>query len=494
MNVASSDICPDLVCQESRNTLRLRGVNGASLGDSTVVEAPLTLEDGLEVTAQLCVVPGTKTILLGMPFLLDAEAMLDLRDGCARLYGRWYTLDLLGGSKIRVVQLEVSQQIDEICKKAALDQGYKLKLRQLLVAFQSLWTSTNLTQTSICKHGIEVTTKRPICCRSRRYTPDQAKIISEEVGKMLQDGIIRRSKSPYASGIVLVKKKTGEWRFCIDFRPLNEVTVRDQHPLPRIKDLLLAIQGSRYFVALDLRAGYWQIAMEEEDIPKTAFRSPEGLFEFVRMPFGLVNAPATFQRMMEVILGDLRWDGVLIYLDDVLIHAESPEIVLEKLAEVFKRLQQANLSLRLDKCEFFPKEIKYLGYLLGEGLIKPLEKKVQALDDFEVPRDVKGVRRLIGMTSYYRAFIPDFAKKVAPLNLMLKKGAQFSWGPDQEAAYRAVLKDLKEAVLHLPLEGDAFVLETDASDQAIGAILSIRRDGALYCKVSRSLEVIGRRE
>ena len=287
-------------------------------------------------------------------------------------------IDLIDESDNDIIEgiLEKSDQLNEECKKT---------LARILEDFKDLWKVKYLTKTSICKHEICLDTDRPICCRPRPYTPDQARTIKEEVKKMLDEGIIRPSKSPFASCVVLVKKKTGEWRFCIDYRPLNKATIKDSHPLPRIKDLLMSIEGARYFVSLDLRSGYWQVEVADEDIHKTAFRTPDGLYEFTRMPFGLVNAPATFQRLMETVFGDLRWKGVLIYLDDVLILGKTAEEALNKLKEVFQRLKEANLSLRLDKCEFFPRKINYLGFDIEEGKLVPMEKKIQALKDFEEP-------------------------------------------------------------------------------------------------------------
>ena len=196
--------------------------------------------------------------------------------------------------------------------------------------------------------------------------------MEEELDKMLAAGVVRPSCSPYVSEVVLVKKKTGDWRFCVDFRPLNRITVLDKHPLPRIQDLVRAVRDSTHFVALDLRAGYWQILMEEKSIPLTAFRCVRGLFEFLVMPFGLSNAPATFQRAMEHIFGDLYFSGALTYLDDILVHGRSFDEVLDRLRTVLERLRTAGLTLNLAKCDFFPTAVRYLSSAPTQNGLTPL--------------------------------------------------------------------------------------------------------------------------
>eukprot|EP01053_Blabericola_migrator_P001913 Blabericola_migrator_1__1912@NODE_1520_length_4355_cov_26_982276_g1000_i0_p3_GENE_NODE_1520_length_4355_cov_26_982276_g1000_i0NODE_1520_length_4355_cov_26_982276_g1000_i0_p3_ORF_typecomplete_len297_score24_65RVT_1/PF00078_27/2_2e06Spuma_A9PTase/PF03539_14/3_4e06HEPN_SAV2148/PF18725_1/0_065_NODE_1520_length_4355_cov_26_982276_g1000_i021153005 len=256
------------------------------------------------------VVPG-KSLLLGLPFLFEHQAILNLRRKVLILHGRAHQLcsrprastprvqhvhfkDLDTGEQQRCEELLSNATADTILSPTALHQ-----LRRIMLKYVDLWKDDAAGQTNVTEHAIELTTARPITCRPRRYSQAEKNVIEREITDMLQKDVIRPSHSPYASSIVLVKKKTGDIRFCLDFRQLNNYTVRDAYPLPRIADLLDAIQGSRYFVALDMRSGYWQIRMRNEDIPKTAFLSHRGLYEFTVMPFGLVNAPATFQRMVD---------------------------------------------------------------------------------------------------------------------------------------------------------------------------------------------------
>ena len=329
-----------------------------------------------------------------------------------------------------------------------------------------------------CPPPLEVTTSRPPVARPRRHSPEAQKVMEEELDRMLAAGVVRPSRSPYVSEVVLVKKKTGDWRFCVDFRPLNRITVLDKHPLPRIQDLVRAVRDSTHFVALDLRAGYWQILMEEKSIPLTAFRCVRGLFEFLVMPFGLSNAPATFQRAMEHIFGDLYFSGALTYLDDILVHGRSFDEVLDRLRTVLERLRTAGLTLNLAKCDFFPTAVRYLGHVLSAGELRPDPKRVDALARVQPAANVKGMRALLGMFGHYWQFFPNYAHITEPLTRLLKKTAAFVWGPAQDQALVTLKSQLATLTLSNPLEGDEYLLETDASDRALGAIISCRSSPA----------------
>ena len=440
----------------------------------------------LEVVQGL-IMNDSSSLLLGMPFLAANDAEIWVRGGWIKLHDRWYKLKQTSGlfvNKASIVDVEddhrqdpVRAKVEEVTNATNFDEASLKKLRDLLVQYSDLWKNDNIGQTSVVKHEINLVEQRVVCQKPRRYTEEQRKVMSDEVNSMLEQGVIRPSMSPFASPVVLVKKKTGDWRFCIDYRLLNKNTVKDAYPMPRIDDLLHSVKTSKYFVSLDLRAGYWQVQMRESDIPKTAFRTTNGLYEFTVMPFGLVTAPATFQRLMGTIFGDLHWEGVLVYLDDILIHSETVEGLLKLLKIVLDRLRASGLTLRLKKCSFGPSEIDYLGYVIGNGVIKPQMRKVEAIRGYPAARNLQELRRLLGLFGYYRCFIPQFSEKAEPITRLLKNNTEFQWGEEQDEALKYLRNSLSGSVLHNLLEEDSIIIETDASDVAIAAILSTLREG-----------------
>lgn len=370
--------------------------------------------------------------------------------------------------------------LEEILKSAPLNLEEKTQVRDILMEFGDLWSGNRRGETHILQHTIRLTCDRPVRHRPRQWSPEQQKIIVEEVEKMIANEVIVPSTSAYCQEPVLVKKKDGTVRFCIDFRALNKVSQGDEWPLPRIRDLVRSVRDSKLFIALDLRSGYWQIPMEPASAPLTAFRTRSGLYEFRVMPFGLKTAPATFCRLMDRIIGDLYWNGVCVYLDDVLIHGKEFPEVMVKFREVLTRLRDANLTLALNKCLFFPEQLLYLGFIIEGGKIKPNPKRIQALQHIKTPSNVSMVRSLLGYVGYFRQFIPAFSQKAEPLNRLLRKRVPFVWSPECEKAKEQLINDLCEVTLANPLEGDFFKLETDASDLAIGA--------ALYCRTTEEDE------
>jgi len=243
---------------------------------------------------------------------------------------------------------------------------------------------------------------------------------------MLEDGIIQQSQSPWKFPILVVPKKLDasgkrKWRICVDFRKLNDVTVGDSFPIPNIQDILDKLGRARYFSALDCASGYWQVPLAEEDRLKTAFSTPTCHYEYLRMPFGLKSAPSTFQRLMNNVLMGLIGTRCFVYLDDVIIFGETLQEHYARLREVFEKLRQYNLKIEPDKCEFLKTELSYLGHVVtGEG-VKPDPHKIQAINEFPIPRNKTDVKSFLGLDGYYRKFIPQFSKIAKPLNDLLKK-------------------------------------------------------------------------
>lgn len=335
------------------------------------------------------------------------------------------------------------------------------------------WDADHLGQTTIDYHRIDTGDNKPVFIRPYRNSLKENEIVREEVRKMLKGGIIRTSRSDWASPVVLVPKPSGEVRFCVDYRRLNDCTRKDVHPLPRIEDALDGLSGSSYFSALDLRSGYWQVRMHPDDVHKTAFSTQDGLYEFVCMPFGLTNAPATFQRVMNQVLGQLLWGGVIVYLDDIIIHTKTWEEHLVLIREVLNRLSVANLRISPSKSDFGFRELLYLGHIVSGSTVRMNPEKVRVVKEQEPPKNIRGVRAFLGLTSYYRRFVPDFAAKAKALNMLLQKNVEWCWGIEQQVAF----EDLRDAITRSPVLTAPdftknFILQTDWSTEGLGAVLS----------------------
>ncbi|UYV66446.1 hypothetical protein LAZ67_4001706 [Cordylochernes scorpioides] len=328
------------------------------------------------------------------------------------------------------------------------------------------------------KHRIDTGDHAPIRQRPYRVSPYERGVIQTEVDKMLKSGIVKPSDSPWSSPVVLVKKKDGTWRFCVDYRRLNKITRKDVYPLPRIDDTLDSLKGASVFSTMDLKSGYWQIEVDEADREKTAFVTPDGLFEFKVMPFGLCNAPATFERIMDNLLRGLKWNICLCYLDDIIVFSKTMEEHILRLEMVLNCLSKAGLTLNLEKCHFGSRRMKVLGHLIDGDGIYPDPDKVEAVRNFPRPKNVSEVRSFLGLCSYYRRFIKSFADITGPLNELLKKGKQFSWNDRQEDSFN----NLKSALTSEPVlghfdEAAPIYVHTDASGFGIGSVLVQLRDG-----------------
>ena len=262
------------------------------------------------------------------------------------------------------------------------------------------------------RHTITTTMDKPVYLAHCTIPPQLQGEVHKCLDTWLQQGIIRPLQSPYASQVVIVQKKTGEIRLCMDYRKLNSITVRDAFPLPRIDEALQAVHSSNWFSSFDLAQGYLQLAMEESNIKKTAFRTGStGLYEFTRMPFGLSNAGSSFCHLMEQCLGDQQFVTLLLYLDDICIFAPTIDEMLDQIQLVFDRLKKFNLKIKPKKCQFFSTSVLFLGHVLSAKGISANPEKVDKVKTWPVPKNIKEVQSFLGLASYYRHFIPHFAKK-----------------------------------------------------------------------------------
>ncbi len=249
------------------------------------------------------------------------------------------------------------------------------------------------------EHTIDTENATPLRTGLRKVSFHERDIVKSEVDKMFHNGIIERSNSPWASPVVLVRKKDESIRFCIDYRRLNTITKKDAYPLPRIDDTLESLSGATCFSTIDLAARYWQVEMAEMDKAKAAFVSHVGLFQFTKMPFGLCNAPSTFQRLMESVLAGLTWEECLVYLDDIIIYAKSFEEHLNRLKHVFERLREGGLKIKLEKCNILVEEVKYLGHTVTKDGVKPDIRKLDCIKTWPTPLTADELQSFLGLAA-----------------------------------------------------------------------------------------------
>lgn len=363
-----------------------------------------------------------------------------------------------------------------------LSDNENAELLDLLNRFSHLFAknTTDLGCTNLIKMRIQTTTNQPVFCKPYRLSFKENEIVREKINDLLNGGIIRESVSDYASPVVLVKKKGGDYRMCVDYRALNACTVKDRYPLPHIEDQVSKLAGKGLFTTLDLAQSYHQVPIDEESIGKTAFVTSFGQYEYLKMPFGLANAPAVFSRLIQMALGSVT-DKIALYLDDVMIPTTSVKDGMELLEKVFQLLTEANLKLNLKKCSFLKSTASYLGYDVSAGSIQPGQAKIDSVAQYRRPRNIHEIRQFVGLTSYFRKFIQNFAQIARPLTELTRKGVDWQWGPDQEQAFQTLKQRLIERPILSIYDKDARTeLHTDASKVGLGGILMQQQsDGCL---------------
>ena len=371
---------------------------------------------------------------------------------------------------------------------------------------------SDIGSTDILKHKIVLEDPAPFKQPHRRIPPGMYEEVRQHLKEMLEAGVIRESESPFSSNIVLVKKKDGTLRFCIDWRQLNAKTRSDAYSLPRFDDIVDSLSGSVYFSKLDLRSGYWNVHLEEEDKPKTAFSCGNlGFYEWNRLGFGLKNAPSCFQRLMEKCMGDLHLQECLVFLDDLLIFSKTFSEHLDRLNSCFSRLAQHGLKLKPSKCELFKSSVVYLGHVISREGISTDPDKISAVISWPEPQNLKQLRQFLGFTGFYRRYVKNYSKIVEPLNRLLQghvtngqagqrkktckkpkvKPGRWMWGEAQQQSF----EKLKQCLTSSPVLGYAqfdipFTVRTDASCDGLGAVLYQQQDGKerVIAYASRSLK------
>lgn len=356
------------------------------------------------------------------------------------------------------------------------DEEEQVLVRQLLVNYKEIFVGVDgsIGRTTKAEHVIDTGESRPIKNKNFRVSEAGHELIEKECESMMRKGGIRESFSPWSSPVVLVKKKNGEIRFCVDYRKLNEVTIKDSYPLLRIEDTLGALGGCQWFSTLDLASGFWQIPVKEVDKCKTAFATRMGLYEFNMMPFGLCNAPATFERLMERILRGINWRLCLVYIDDIIVGGKTVLESVERMELVFERPRVANLKLKPAKCNMFRTSVTFLGHVVSAEGIRPDPEKTKALLTRLPPSNADEVRSFLGMTGYYRDHIEDYAAVAVPIQKLVRKGVEWCWEKPQQEAFDMLITALtSDPVLGHPVHDQGgWIVDSDASGVALEAVLS----------------------
>lgn len=357
----------------------------------------------------------------------------------------------------------------------SLSESESVQLSVLLNNYKSVFAfnDNELGSTSLIEHSIDVGETKPIFQRPYRIPYSQRELVENTIKELSDRGIIRPSNSPYSSPLVLVPKKDGSLRLCVDFRRVNEVTKKDVYPLPLIQDMLDALNGSKYYSVLDLCQGYHQVPVKESHKEITAFSFYGGHYEFNFMPFGLCNSAPTFQRLMDTLLSGLLYNSCLVYIDDIIVYSDNFADHLTRLEQVFKRFEESGLKLKAKKCFFAQEEVTFLGHCVNAKGISPDKEKVSAISNFPRPTNVSELRSFVGLISYYRKFIADFATKAAPFHQLLRKNIKFMWTDECERTFDFFKQALITfPILQYPDFKLSFILYTDACDTGLGVVLA----------------------
>lgn len=339
------------------------------------------------------------------------------------------------------------------------------------------YEEVGLGKVTVAQHHIHLTADTPIRSKPYRLSWEEDKHLKEEIDKLLSLGLIRPSQGKWSSPVFFVKKKDGSLRLVIDYRRLNKLTVKDSFPLPHIDDLLDSLGGARWFSTLDAASGYWQVPLADDAIEKTGFVCKYGTYEWLVTPFGLTTAGETYQRMMSTILAPFIGEFVYVFIDDVIVWSRTLEEHVEHLRKVFEVCNSVNLRLRRDKCSLARRQVEYLGHIVSAEGLRPGARNVEKLLAMRKPNNTSDVRSFLGMTGYFRRFIPDYATVAEPLTKLLKKEATFVWEEEQALAFEKLKVVLTSPpILAFPDSDKLQILTTDASGRGIGAVLSQVQD------------------
>lgn len=440
--------------QSSR--INCKVANGQLCESTGTCLIPFTVRDRTKIIPTLLIPDVKHPLILGADFWRAMGIVPDLR------HDEWHFTE----------PDALLFTVEHLNQQSRLTDLQKARLNSVIERNREMMKS-ELGCTDVAEHVIKCTAE-PIKQRYYPVSPVIQKQINEELDDMLRLDVVERSQSPWSSPVLLVKKKDGKYRFCVDYRKLNAVTERDSYPLPYIEHTLNKLRNAHYLSTLDIKSAYWNIPVAKSSRPFTAFTVPgRGLFQFKRMPFGLHNAPATWQRLIDKVLGDDLEPYCFSYLDDICLVTKTFEQHISIMEEVLKRLREAKLSIRWDKCQFCRPELKYLGHVVDRLGLHVDPDKVRAMLELPTPKTAKEVRQVLGTFSWYRKFIPNFSKLISPLTALTRKGRKFVWTDECESAFTEIKNCLVAApVLTCPDYNLPFVVQCDASGYGLGAVLT----------------------
>ena len=361
-----------------------------------------------------------------------------------------------------------------------LTQDEAISVKTLLLKHASVFSKSrsDLGFCDIIPHRINTGLAPPIRIPPRRVPMTMKSAVDEEVQRLIDTNLVVKSKSPWAFPLVPIKKKDGSIRICVDYRKLNEVTLHDSYPLPKVQECLDALQCAKWFSTIDATSGFFQVQNHPDDMDKTAFVCDKGLFAFRVLPMGLRNSPATYQRLMVHIMSLLLYETCLVYLDDCIVYSQTFEEHIQRLDEVLNRMGRSHLKCLPKKCHLFSQECQFLGHRISSEGVATCEEKVTAVKEWPVPRNVKELKSFLGLASYYRRFIKSFGTISAPLNKLTEKKQTFKWNPEAQDAFDTLKDTLTKApILGFPNTTDQYLLDCDASSFAISGVLSQIQDG-----------------
>ncbi|GJT61165.1 putative reverse transcriptase domain-containing protein [Tanacetum coccineum] len=452
---------------------------------------------------------GSFDVIIGMDWLSKYSAVIDCAKKIVRIPWRNKTLIIHGDgstqgdvTRLNIISCTKTQKYMEkgfpiflahVTAKEVEDKSEKKRLEDVSIVqdFPEVFPEDlpGLPPTRQVEFQIDlVPGAAPVARAPYRLAPSEMKELSEQLKELSDKGFIRPSSSPWGAPVLFVKKKDGSFRMCIDYRELNKLTVKNRYPLPRIDDLFDQLQGSSVYSKIDLRSGYHQLRVREEDIPKTAFRTRYGHYEFQVMPFGLTNAPAVFMDLMNRVCKPYLDKFVIVFIDDILIYSKNKQEHKEHLKMILELLKKEELYAKFSKCEFWIPKVQFLGHVIDSEGIHVDPAKIESIKDWASPKSPTEIRQFLGLAGYYRRFIEGFSKIAKPMTKLTQKKVKFEWGDKQEAAFQLLKQKLCSApILALPEGSEDFIAYCDASKKGLGAVLMQREKVISYA--SRQLKI-----